>query len=57
MRYETTTTLAPEVALAAAEQFFSAEFGLRVRQRGPQVMGFDGAGGHDMRPKNCQLPM
>jgi hypothetical protein len=46
MRYETTIRLAPEVALAAAEQFFSGEFRLRVRQRGPQVIGFEGAGGH-----------
>jgi hypothetical protein len=46
MRYKTTTTLAPELALAAAEQFFSGEFGLTVRQRGPQVIGFEGAGGH-----------
>jgi hypothetical protein len=46
MRYETTTTLAPDAALAAAEQFFSGEFGLTVRQRGPQVIGFEGGGGH-----------
>jgi len=46
MRYETTTTLAPDAALAAAEQFFSDEFGLAVRQRGPQVIGFEGGGGH-----------
>lgn len=45
MRYETTTTLAPEVALAAAEQFFG-EFGLAIRQRGAQVIGFEGGGGH-----------
>jgi len=46
MRYETTTTLAPDAALAVAEQFFSGEFGLTVRQRGPQVIGFEGGGGH-----------
>jgi hypothetical protein len=46
MRYETTTTLALDAALAAAEQFFSGEFGLTVRQRGPQVIGFEGGGGY-----------
>ena len=46
MRYETITTLAPEAALAAAEQFFGREFGLTIRQRGPQVIGFEGGGGH-----------
>jgi hypothetical protein len=45
MRYETSTTLAPDAALAAAEQFFSGEFGLAIRQRGPQVIGFEGGGG------------
>jgi hypothetical protein len=46
MRYETTTTLAQEAALAAAEQFFGGEFGLTVRQRGSQVIRFEGAGGY-----------
>jgi hypothetical protein len=46
MRYETTTTLAPEDALAAAEQYFGGEFGLAVQQRGTQVIGFTGGGGH-----------
>jgi hypothetical protein len=45
MRYETTTTLAPGAALAA-EQFFGDEFGLKVRQRGPQMIGFEGGSGH-----------
>lgn len=46
MRYETTTKLAPDAALARAEQFFSGELGLIVRQRGSQVIGFEGGGGH-----------
>jgi hypothetical protein len=56
MRYETTTTLAPEAALAAAEQFFSGEFGLTVRQRGPQVIGFEGGGGHVLVSVTGELP-
>jgi hypothetical protein len=46
MRYETTTTLASEAVLEAAEQFFGGELGLTVRQRGSQVIGFEGAGGY-----------
>jgi hypothetical protein len=46
MRYETTTRLAPDRALAAAERFFSGEFGLLVRRRGRQEIGFEGGGGH-----------
>jgi len=46
MRYETTTRLAPEGALAAAERFFGGEFGLAVGRRGPQEIGFEGGGGH-----------
>jgi hypothetical protein len=46
MRYETTTRLAPAEALAAAEWFFSGEFGLLVQRRGQQELGFEGGGGH-----------
>src|SRR5262245_1935466 len=46
MRYETTTTLAPDAALAAAERFFAGGFGLEVRLRGPQTLGLEGGGGH-----------
>ena len=46
MRYETTTTLAADAALTAAEQFFSGEFGLAAQRRGPQAIGFAGGGGH-----------
>ena len=46
MRYETTTKLAPDAALAAAERFFAGEFGLAVRTRGPQLIEFEGGGGH-----------
>jgi hypothetical protein len=46
MRYETTTRLAPAEALAAAEQFFGGEYGLLVRRRGLQELGFEGGGGH-----------
>jgi hypothetical protein len=46
MRYETTTTLAPDAALAAAEQFFAGAFGLAVRLRSSQAIGFEGGGGH-----------
>jgi hypothetical protein len=46
MRYETTTTLAPAAALAAAERFFAGGFGLEVRLRGPQMLGLEGGGGH-----------
>jgi hypothetical protein len=46
MRYETTTSLAPDAALAAAERFFAGGFGLAVRLRGPQTLGFEGGGGH-----------
>ena len=56
MRYETTTTLAPEEALAAAEQYFGGEFGLMVRQRGLQVIGFEGRGGHVLVSVTAQHP-
>jgi len=46
MRYETTTTLAPDAALAAAERFFGGSFGLTVRLRSPQMLGLEGGGGH-----------
>jgi len=46
MRYETTTKLAPDEALRAAERFFAGAFGLAVRTRGPQMIGFAGGGGH-----------
>ena len=46
MRYETTTNLDPEEALDAAERFFAGQFGLTVRARGPQTIGFEGGGGH-----------
>jgi hypothetical protein len=46
MRYETTTRLAPDAALAAAERFFVGGFGLAVRLRGPQTLGLEGGGGH-----------
>jgi len=46
MRYETTTKLASDEALTAAERFFAGKFGLAVRTRGPQMIGFEGGGGH-----------
>jgi hypothetical protein len=46
MRYETTTSLAPDAALAAAERFFAGGFGLAVRLCGPQTLGLEGGGGH-----------
>ena len=46
MRYETTTRLAPEGALATAERFFGGEFGLLVGRRSPQEIRFEGGGGH-----------
>jgi hypothetical protein len=46
MRYETTTRLAPDAALAAAERFFVGGFGLEVRLRGPQTLRLEGGGGH-----------
>jgi hypothetical protein len=46
VRYETTTKLTPDGALAAAERFFADETGLTIRMRGPQVIGLEGGGGH-----------
>ena len=46
MRYETATTLEPDQALAAAERFFSGQFGLATRRLGPRAIGFEGGGGH-----------
>jgi hypothetical protein len=46
MRYETTTRLVPAEALAAAERFFSGDFGLLVQRRGQRELGFEGGGGH-----------
>ena len=46
MRYETTTTLASDAALAAAERFFAGGFGLGVRLRDLQTLGLEGGGGH-----------
>ena len=46
MRYETTTRLAPDQALAVAERFFGGELGLEVRMRGPHGIEFVGGGGH-----------
>jgi hypothetical protein len=46
MRYETTTRLDSAEALAAAERFFAGKFGIAVRTRGPQMIGFAGGGGH-----------
>jgi hypothetical protein len=46
MRYETTTKLASDKALAAAERFFAGEYGLAVGTRGPHMIGFEGGGGH-----------
>jgi hypothetical protein len=46
MRYETTTKLAPDQALAAAERFFGGELGLEVRTHGPRAVEFEGGGGH-----------
>jgi hypothetical protein len=56
MRYETTTALAPEAALAAAEQYFGGELGLTVRTRGPQVIGFEGGGGHVLVSVTAERP-
>jgi hypothetical protein len=46
MRYETTTSLDLDEALAAAERFFSGQFGMTVRMRGDRAIGFEGGGGH-----------
>jgi hypothetical protein len=46
LRCEATTTLAPAVALAVAEQFFGASAGLAVRRREPQALLFEGNDGH-----------
>ena len=46
MRYETMTTLAPEEALAAAEQFFAGELGLTIERQRSQEISFVGGGGH-----------
>ncbi len=46
MLYETTTRLAPDEALARAEQFFAREFGLTVRSHGAREIRFEGGGGH-----------
>ena len=45
MRYETTTKLGPDAAIAAAEQFFSGEFGLTVQRRDQRAIEFAGGGG------------
>jgi hypothetical protein len=44
--YETTTTLAPAVALAVAELFFSACVGLLVEERNAQELRLAGGGGY-----------
>jgi hypothetical protein len=46
MRYDTTTKLDPDEALALAERFFAGELGLTVRTRSPRAIGFEGGGGH-----------
>jgi hypothetical protein len=46
MRYETTTKLSTDEALARAEQFFGSELGLIVRTRSPGAIAFEGGGGH-----------
>jgi hypothetical protein len=46
MRYETTTELEPDEALARADGFFAGELGLRVRTRSPRRIGLEGGGGH-----------
>jgi hypothetical protein len=46
MRYETTTKLMPDEALALAERYFTGELGLNVRTRDPRRIGLEGGGGH-----------
>jgi hypothetical protein len=46
MRYETTTKLDPDEALAAAERFFGGRLGLTVQSRGGREIRFEGGGGH-----------
>ena len=46
MRYETTTNLDSAEALAAAERFFAGDYGIAARTRGPQMIAFEGGGGH-----------
>jgi hypothetical protein len=46
MRYETTTKLEPDQALAQADSFFAGELGLSVRTRSPRRIGLEGGGGH-----------
>ena len=36
MRYETTTKLMPDEALALAERYFAGELGLHIRTRDPR---------------------
>jgi hypothetical protein len=42
LRCEASTTLAPAVALAVAEQFFNSNIGLAVEKREPQALRFMG---------------
>ena len=44
--YETTTTLAPERAMAAAEHFFGKEFQCAPEQHDAEVLAYRGGGGH-----------
>jgi len=46
MLYETTTRLAPQDALSAAEHYFHDEYGLDVGRRGSQALNFEGGGGY-----------
>jgi len=46
MRYETTTELEPDEALALAQRFFVDELGLSVRTRSAKRIGLEGGGGH-----------
>ena len=46
LRFEATTSLAPAVALAVAEQFFGATIGLTARRREPQALRFEGDDSH-----------
>jgi hypothetical protein len=46
MRYETTTSLGPTEALAEAERFFGAQFGLAESARTARAVSFAGGGGH-----------
>ncbi len=46
MRYETTTSLAPDEALEWAKRFFAGDYELPVQHEGPGEVRFERGGGY-----------